>query len=252
MSTAESSLLPITKKLEIPIGSSPVVVGFDPSLSVSVSGTAEAIGVNRETSVQKMGIEKTANSSKPKIINSKYSKSQMESGNDINGNLTINADLTLELYVAVKGLDKFFRLYGSGTTGPQLKLSADTDINDMGVLINNPPTIEAGWNLSFDIGARFQLLKEKPIWNFKGTIFEGYWPVKTFYLSPRITSMAIIPLDYISDMNVTKRRYVARVWFTETPKTFNPFVIIYNSDAELVMNDYLKKKARTVGRQNLR
>lgn len=72
----------------------------------------------------------------------------MESGNDINGNLTINADLTLELYVAVKGLDKFFRLYGSGTTGPQLKLSADTDINDMGVLINNPPTIEAGWNLS--------------------------------------------------------------------------------------------------------
>lgn len=222
MSTAESSLLPITKKLEIPIGSSPVVVGFDPSLSVSVSGTAEAIGVNRETSVQKMGIEKTANSSKPKIINSKYSKSQMESGNDINGNLTINADLTLELYVAVKGLDKFFRLYGSGTIGPQLKLSADTDINDMGVLINNPPTIEAGWNLSFDIGARFQLLKEKPIWNFKGTIFEGYWPVKTFYLSPRITSMAIIPLDYISDMNVTKRRYVARVWFTETPKTFNP------------------------------
>lgn len=64
--------------------------------------------------------------------------------------------------------------------------------------------------------------------------------------------MAIIPLDYISDMNVTKRRYVARVWFTETPKTFNPFVIIYNSDAELVMNDYLKKRARTVGRQNLR
>lgn len=53
MSTAESSLLPITKKLEIPIGSSPVVVGFDPSLSVSVSGTAEAIGVNRETSVQR-------------------------------------------------------------------------------------------------------------------------------------------------------------------------------------------------------
>ena len=244
MSTSESSLLPITKKLEIPIGSSPVVVGFDPSLSVSVSGTAEAIGVNRETSVQKMGIEKTANSSKPKIINSKYSKSQMESGNDINGNITINADLTLELYVAVKGLDKFFRLYGSGTTGPQLKLSADTDINDMGVLINNPPTIEAGWNLSFNIGARFQLLKEKPIWNFKGTIFEGYWPVKTFYLSPRITSMAIIPLDYVSDMNVTKRRYVARVWFTETPKTFNPFVIIYNSDAELVMNDYLKKKSK--------
>lgn len=244
MSTAESSLLPITKKLEIPIGSSPVVVGFDPSLSVSVSGTAEAIGVNRETSVQKMGIEKTANSSKPKIINSKYSKSQMESGNDINGNLTINADLTLELYVAVKGLDKFFRLYGSGTTGPQLKLSADTDINDMGVLINNPPTIEAGWNLSFDIGARFQLLKEKPIWNFKGTIFEGYWPVKTFYLSPRITTMDIIPLDYISDMNVTKRRYCARVRFTETPKTFNPFVIIYNSDAEMVMTDYLNKKSK--------
>lgn len=79
MSTAESSLLPITKKLEIPIGSSPVVVGFDPSLSVSVSGTAEAIGVNRETSVQKMGIEKpptvrNLKSSTPNIPNHKWSR----------------------------------------------------------------------------------------------------------------------------------------------------------------------------------
>ena len=172
-STAKTALFPITKKLEIPIGSTPVVVGIEPSVSVSVSGTAEALGVHRETSVKKMGIEKTANSSKPKIINSKYSKSQMESGNDVNGNLSINADLTIELYVAIKKLDKFFRLYGSGTIGPQLKLSADTEINDMGVLINNPPTIETGINLSFEIGARFQLLEEKPIWNFKGTIFVG-------------------------------------------------------------------------------
>lgn len=243
-STAKTALFPITKKLEIPIGSTPVVVGIEPSVSVSVSGTAEALGVHRETSVKKMGIEKTANSSKPKIINSKYSKSQMESGNDVNGNLSINADLTIELYVAIKKLDKFFRLYGSGTIGPQLKLSADTEINDMGVLINNPPTIETGINLSFEIGARFQLLEEKPIWNFKGTIFDGYWSIKTFYLSPRITAMDIIPLDYISDMNVTKRRYRARIRFTETPKTFNPFIIIYNSDAEMVMTDYLNGKSK--------
>lgn len=246
LNKGDVAAFPIKKKIEIPIGSTPIVFGLNPSIVASVSGTLEAIGVYRSTTVQEIGLIKTEKDKEPKGYKRNYEKSGFDAGNVCNGNLTLQIKANCEGYLAFKKLDRFAKAYISVTVGPQLKWSADTDVSDLGILVNKPNTIEAGINLDITAGARLQILEGKPLWNVNIPLFNKYFPILTWYVSPALINLEIIPLDYISDINVTKRRYRARATFVNAPKEFNPWLMIFDDQHTLIMTDGLKKKKTVV------
>ncbi len=242
LNKGDVALFPIKKKIEIPIGSTPVVLIINPSLVASFSGTLEALGVYRSTTVQEFGLIKTEKDKEPKGYKRNYEKSGLDGGNVLNGDLTLQVKAGGEALLAFKKLDRFLKAYFTLTVGPQLKWSADTDVSDLGILMNKPNTLEAGINFDISVGARLQFLEGKPLWHVNIPLIKKFFPIMTFYFSPALINLEIIPLDYISDINVTKRRYRARATFVKAPKDFNPWLMIFDENHTQILTDVLKKK----------
>lgn len=235
------------KLKSIPVGTLPIKVGIQPSVTASVKGAVEGGVRFNNTAVRKIGLSKGENDGKVRTIYDckQYNKASMD------GVMNISASAGIKLGLSIDVTDKAELLHAGITPyiEPGVKVESGCRSTYDGTCLTTPGAIQVGAEVGLDLYANINFA-DNDIWRWDHNIASHYLPWETLHIDPQLVSMEIVPNDMVSSEEM---QYLAKVSITDMGKEANrtPMIAIYDEKGHHLKNVKLVQKKVLNGIYNL-
>lgn len=226
------------KLKSIPLGTLPIKVGIQPSVTASVKGAMEGGVSFNNTVVRKIGINKSESDGKVQTIFDckKYNKASM------GGMMNVSASAGIKLGLSIDVADKAELLHAGITPyiEPGVKLESGCKSTPEGTCLTTPGAIQVGAEVGLDLYAKINFA-DNDIWRWDHNIANHYLPWGTLHIEPQLVSMEVVPNDMTSSENM---QYLAKVSITDMGKeTYRtPMIAVYDENGNHLQDVSLKQK----------